>query len=58
MGTVFVELAARSAAFLAQNWPYDTALAVRGGLQDNALMKEALVANVRNSAAASRGRGS
>jgi hypothetical protein len=34
-------------AFLAQNWPYDTALLYGADWQDNALMKEALVANVQ-----------
>src|SRR5437867_11385299 len=34
-------------AFLAQNWPYDTALLYGADWQDNALMKEAIVANVQ-----------
>src|SRR5881628_630277 len=34
-------------AFLAQNWPYDTALLYGADWQDNALMKEAMVANVQ-----------
>lgn len=34
-------------AFLAQNWPYDTALLYGADWQDNALIKEALVANVQ-----------
>lgn len=34
-------------AFLAQNWPYDIALLYGADWQDNALMKEALVANVQ-----------
>ena len=34
-------------AFLAQNWLYDTALLYGADWQDNALMKEALVANVQ-----------
>src|SRR5256885_2321249 len=33
-------------AFLAQDWPYDTALLYGADWQDNALMKEAMVANV------------
>ena len=33
-------------AFLSQNWPYDTALLYGADWQDNALMKEAIVANV------------
>src|SRR5438093_7849485 len=33
-------------AFLAQNWPYDTALLYGADWHDNALMKEAMVANV------------
>lgn len=34
-------------AFLAQNWPYDTALLYGADWQDNALMREAIVANVQ-----------
>jgi hypothetical protein len=34
-------------AFLAQNWPYDTALLYGADWQDNALMKETIVANVQ-----------
>src|SRR6266576_6211989 len=34
-------------AFLAQNWPYDTALLYGADWHDNALMKEAMVANVQ-----------
>lgn len=34
-------------AFLGQNWPYDTALLYGADWQDNALMKEAIVANVQ-----------
>src|SRR6266540_2204212 len=34
-------------AFLAQNWPYDTALLYGADWQDNALMKEAIVTNVQ-----------
>src|SRR6267142_1411434 len=34
-------------AFLAQNWPYDTALLYGADWQDNAPMKEAIVANVQ-----------
>ncbi len=34
-------------AFLTQNWPYDTALLYGADWQDNAPMKEALVANVQ-----------
>lgn len=34
-------------AFLAQNWPYDSALLYGADWQDNALMKEAIVANVQ-----------
>lgn len=34
-------------AFLAQNWPYDVALLYGADWQDNALMKEAIVANVQ-----------
>jgi alpha-mannosidase len=34
-------------ALLAQNWPYDTALLYGADWQDNALMKEAIVANVQ-----------
>lgn len=34
-------------AFLAQSWPYDIALLYGADWQDNALMKEALVANVQ-----------
>ncbi len=34
-------------AFLAQNWPYDIALLYGADWQDNALMKEAIVANVQ-----------
>ena len=34
-------------AFLAQNWPYDTALLYGADWQDNALMKEAIVSNVQ-----------
>ena len=34
-------------AFLAQNWPYDTALLYGADWQDNALMKEKIVANVQ-----------
>src|SRR5438876_1783947 len=34
-------------AFLAQNWPYDTALLYGADWHDNALMKEAVVANVQ-----------
>jgi len=34
-------------AFLAQNWPYDSALLYGADWQDNAPMKEALVANVQ-----------
>lgn len=33
--------------FLAQNWPYDSALLYGADWQDNALMKEAIVANVQ-----------
>src|SRR5947207_6078548 len=33
-------------AFLGQDWPYDTALLYGADWQDNALMKEAMVANV------------
>src|SRR5438477_9833007 len=34
-------------AFLAQNWPYDSALLYGADWHDNALMKEAVVANVQ-----------
>ncbi len=34
-------------AFLAQNWPYDTALLYGADWHDNALMKEAMVANLQ-----------
>jgi hypothetical protein len=34
-------------AFLAQNWPYDTALLYGADWQDNAPLKEALIANVQ-----------
>lgn len=34
-------------AFLAQNWPYDSALLYGADWQDNALMKEAIVGNVQ-----------
>src|SRR6266550_3917429 len=34
-------------AFLAQNWPYDAALLYGADWHDNALMKEAMVANVQ-----------
>ena len=34
-------------AFLAQNWPYDIALLYGADWQDNALMKEAIVANLQ-----------
>src|SRR2546423_11039816 len=34
-------------AFLAQNWPYDTALLYGADWEDNALMKEPIVANVQ-----------
>src|SRR5206468_12894744 len=34
-------------AFLAQNWPYDTALLYGADWQDNAPIKEAIVANVQ-----------
>jgi hypothetical protein len=34
-------------AFLAQNWPYDTALLYGADWQDNALMREAIVTNVQ-----------
>src|SRR6266567_3206924 len=34
-------------AFLAQNWPYDTALLYGADWQDNAPLKEAIVANVQ-----------
>ncbi len=34
-------------AFLSQNWPYDTVLLYGADSQDNALMKEAIVANVQ-----------
>jgi len=34
-------------AFMAQNWPYDIALLYGADWQDNALMKEAIVANVQ-----------
>src|SRR5436190_756791 len=34
-------------AFLAQNWPYDIALLYGADWQDNALMKESIVANVQ-----------
>src|SRR6266849_5496854 len=34
-------------AFLAQNWPYDTALLYGADWQDNALLKETILANVQ-----------
>jgi len=40
-------MAAQSAGVLAQNWPYDTALLYGADWQDNAPIKEAIVANVQ-----------
>ena len=46
MGHRLSEWLLNQPAFLAQNWPYDTALLYGADWQDNALMKEAFVANV------------
>jgi len=47
MGHRLSEWLLNQPAFLAQNWPYDTALLYGADWQDNALMKEAIVANVQ-----------
>jgi hypothetical protein len=47
MGHLLSDWLLNQPAFLAQNWPYDTALLYGADWQDNALMKEAIVANVQ-----------
>ena len=47
MGHLLSDWLQNQPAFLAQNWPYDIALLYGADWQDNAPMKEALVANVQ-----------
>ena len=47
MGRRLSEWLLNQPAFLAQNWPYDTALLYGADWQDNAPMKEALVTNLQ-----------
>jgi hypothetical protein len=47
MGRLLSDWLLNQPAFLAQNWPYDTALLYGADWQDNAPLKEALVANVQ-----------
>ncbi len=47
MGHLLSDWLQNQPAFLAQNWPYDTALLYGADWQDNAPLKEALVANVQ-----------